>query len=103
MERTNHTTKLTAEALAKAGRNEESCKDERRIVGIPVIVEMMIVPVPLIIVQIQIKNVPITVRTPKKYTRHHPFHTNPQSASKAGNVFGIYKCPSASYQVSSIF
>src|SRR3989344_6912768 len=42
-----------------------TCKDERRIAGIPATVERMRVPVPLINEQRQIKNAPSTARTPK--------------------------------------
>ena len=58
----------------KPGRNKESCENGRQVVGITVIVEPIDVPVPLAIVSVQIQDVAVAVRVPKKYTEYHPCH-----------------------------
>jgi len=55
-------------------RNEESCEGNGRVVGIPVIVEPVVVPVPLAVVEVQVQHVPIAIRVPQKYTERLLLH-----------------------------
>lgn len=60
MERTAFKTKLSATLSPE--RNEESCEKSRRVVAIPVVVEPVIVPVPHVIVEIEVTNIEVVVR-----------------------------------------
>lgn len=56
-------------------RNKESCATRRRIVGIPLIVEPIVVPVPLaIIVPVEIENVTVAIRVAKNCIKYLPYH-----------------------------
>ena len=46
----------------------------RRVVGVPVVVEPVVVPIPLGAIDIQIQHVPIAVRVPQKIYKRLPFH-----------------------------
>ncbi len=51
-----------AKLLQVRRRNEESCEPRRRIVVVEVVVEPVVVPVPPVLVEVQVSNVEIAVR-----------------------------------------
>ena len=56
------------------GRNEKICENSRRIAGIKVIVQPVVVPVPLTIVPVEVQDITVAVRVPQKSTEYRQFH-----------------------------
>ncbi len=52
-------------------RNEDSSENSSRVVGVPVVVEPVVVPVPPTVVPVEVTNVGVAVRV-AIYARHHP-------------------------------
>ena len=55
-------------------RNKDSSEHRRRVIGIPVIVEPVVVPVPLAVIPVQVENVPVTVRVEQDCIGCHLCH-----------------------------
>lgn len=55
-------------------RNEVSCETSRGVLGIPIVVEPIVVPVPLTIVPIQVQDIAVAVRVLQDCIRHHLNH-----------------------------
>ena len=59
-----------------------TCEHRGRILGVPVVIKPVVVPVPAtIIVAIEIQEVPIAVRVAQKRMRCHPYHFSAESYS----------------------
>ena len=56
------------------GRNEKICENSRRIAGIKVIVQPVVVPVPLTIVPVEVQDITVAVRVPQKCIEYRQFH-----------------------------
>ena len=69
-------------------RNKESCEHSRRIVGIPVVLKPIVVPVPLAVVPIKAKNVAVAIRTANILYKA-PSMSPPLEYSWSCIVFGI--------------
>ena len=65
-----------------------SCGHHRRIVDVPIIVEPVVVPVPLPVIEVQIKRVAIAVRTAENSYKM-PSLPPPFEYSQGCIVFGI--------------
>jgi len=59
-------------------RNKETCEHRRRVVGVPVVVEPVVVPVPLAVVPVQVQDIAVATRTAKDCMEcllcHHPLN-----------------------------
>jgi hypothetical protein len=55
-------------------RNEKICENSRRVISVPIILKPIVVPVPLTIVPVQVQDITVTVRVPKKHIEYHLFH-----------------------------
>lgn len=56
------------------GRNEESCENSRGVVDVPIVVEPVVVPVPLAVIEVEVQNVAVAVRTAKDCMRRRLCH-----------------------------
>jgi len=76
-----------------------------RIVGIPLIVKPVVVPVPLGAIDIQIQDVPIAVRIPQKMYKRHLFHypLNNSQGCIAFDIFNTLAFTPSNFVFSSIF
>lgn len=55
-------------------RNEESCENGRRVVGVPIVVEPVHVPVPLAVIPVEVQRIAVAVRVPEDCVRRHLYH-----------------------------
>ena|GEM_PF-1549015 len=60
--------------LPRRERNEESCENRGRVIGIPVVVEPVVVPVPPAAVPVEVKDVAVAVWVAKNYIGRLPHH-----------------------------
>ena len=51
-----------------------SCENSRDVVGVEVVVELVHVPVPCTVVPVEVQDVAVAVRVPKKCIECHPDH-----------------------------
>ena len=58
---------LNKTPLLKQGRNEESCEQSRGVVGVPVVIEPVVVPVPPIAVPVEVTNIEVAIRVAVAY------------------------------------